>query len=188
MQSAVGFEADADDMAAILDAEFERAAVPPAARVAIAGGHSRGHISALTFKMRHAATYARVLVLSLDGSYCGYAEREDILSYYTGIPSMVALYVVSPLLPLAAGARPTSTAAAPATATASATLRPSGFIAMTRASGRPSRTFSASGISYWIEPSAPRVCPSARRTASWNARRSNAPATVASSDTAPKTA
>ena len=77
-----------------------------------------------------------------------------------------------------------STAAAPATATASATLSPSGFIAMTRASGRPSRTFSASGISNWIEPSAPRVWPSARRTASWNARRNNAPATVASAATA----
>ena len=66
-------QADADDMHAILTAEMDAAAVPTAARVAIVGGHSRGHISALTLKLRHAAAYARVLVLSLDGSYCGYA-------------------------------------------------------------------------------------------------------------------
>ena len=52
-----------------------------------------------------------------------------------------------------------STAAAPATTTASATLSASGFNDSTRASGRPSRTFSASGISYWIEPSAPHAEP-----------------------------
>ena len=83
-QPSVGFGEDAADVKAVLDAEFDRrdrgeaasggvarggAEVP---RIAIVGGHSRGFISAASFKRSHAHAYERVLLVSLDGRCDGF--------------------------------------------------------------------------------------------------------------------
>eukprot|EP00931_Biecheleriopsis_adriatica_P094500 TRINITY_DN68142_c0_g1_i1.p1 TRINITY_DN68142_c0_g1~~TRINITY_DN68142_c0_g1_i1.p1 ORF type:complete len:547 (+),score=101.27 TRINITY_DN68142_c0_g1_i1:153-1793(+) len=71
-QSRYGFRDDARNMKAVLDAEFEKAGLeaPSSNKIAVVAGHSRGFLSASTFKMLYNDSYSRVLVLGLDGSSC----------------------------------------------------------------------------------------------------------------------
>ena len=106
-QTHVGFVADADAMRGILDREFSRfgrrdapAGSRPPRRV-IVGGHSRGFLSAATFHARHANAFDKVLVVSLDGSWC---ERttEDVMAYYA-VSAPIATRVLAPVISLLAG-------------------------------------------------------------------------------------
>ena len=94
-------------MRAILDREFSRfgrrdapAGSQPPRRV-IVGGHSRGFLSAATFHARHADAFDKVLVVSLDGSWC---ERttEDVMAYYA-VSAPIATRVLAPVISLLAG-------------------------------------------------------------------------------------
>ena len=126
----VGFAADARAMRAVLEREFEahergslaaaqqaEAAGAPAnatsaaasaaasvggKRVAIVGGHSRGHLSAVRFHLDQRHAYSRVLVVSIDGSSCD-PRTDDLLRRFVGLSEAQVTYAAAPLMSLAAG-------------------------------------------------------------------------------------
>eukprot|EP00929_Paragymnodinium_shiwhaense_P077562 TRINITY_DN39953_c0_g1_i1.p1 TRINITY_DN39953_c0_g1~~TRINITY_DN39953_c0_g1_i1.p1 ORF type:complete len:554 (-),score=34.17 TRINITY_DN39953_c0_g1_i1:150-1811(-) len=96
-QADVGFRADARNMKAILDNEFQRLGVGNAThgRIAIVGGHSRGAATASRFKVDYNRSYDRVLVVSLDGSYCRQGPSEiDLFEHYMRMSESLAIYGV----------------------------------------------------------------------------------------------
>eukprot|EP00747_Dinoflagellata_sp_TGD_P166509 gnl/TRDRNA2_/TRDRNA2_189392_c0_seq1.p1 gnl/TRDRNA2_/TRDRNA2_189392_c0~~gnl/TRDRNA2_/TRDRNA2_189392_c0_seq1.p1 ORF type:complete len:569 (+),score=92.36 gnl/TRDRNA2_/TRDRNA2_189392_c0_seq1:73-1779(+) len=67
-----GFQDDAHNMKAVLDAEFEAAGLSGAAqrRVVVVGGHSRGAVTADTFKWIYENEYSGIVGFEFDGSIC----------------------------------------------------------------------------------------------------------------------
>ena len=86
-------------MKAVLDAEFaafeSTNALSSDGRVAIVGGHSRGFLSAATFKLEYPSAYARVLVVGFDGAVC--------MPYTDLISQGATTFVLAPSLGLAGG-------------------------------------------------------------------------------------
>lgn len=103
-QSTYSFRDDARNMKAVIDAEFEIAAVPAEQRIAVVGGHSRGFVSASTFKQVYDDLYRRVLVIGLDGARCESHDGSIFSSFIPG-PEWIWQYVAIFTGPLRGGGR-----------------------------------------------------------------------------------
>jgi len=99
----VSFYADASNIKAVFDTEFDRLDIPVDRRVAVVMGHSRGHISAITFYSHFAHEYKDCRVVSLDGSDCYYGPTDyDLITEYFISPGSIS-YIFAPAVPFLSG-------------------------------------------------------------------------------------